>query len=85
MFRVSDLEELGDQQAKVIGVAAGDRVVAPPADFTDQLPQTAALKLQVNTGDNTTRHVTVHSSLSSHFFLTLYGQNNQLITYEIIA
>ena len=48
----SDLEELGDQQAEVIGVAAGDRVVAPPADLTDQLSQTAALKLQVETSRN---------------------------------
>ena len=49
---VPDLEELWQQQTKLVGVAGGDWVVAPPADLTDQLPQTAALKLQVRTGED---------------------------------
>lgn len=47
LLRTSHLEELGDQQPEVVGVAVGYRVVAPSADFTDQLSQAAALKLQV--------------------------------------
>lgn len=40
------LEELADQKAKVMGVAARYWDVMPPADLPDQLPQAAALKLQ---------------------------------------
>lgn len=46
---VPNLEELGNQQTKVMGVAAGYRCVVSSADFVDQLPQAAALKLLVNT------------------------------------
>ena len=45
----SDLEELAEQQAEVVGVAAGDRLKASPADLTDQLAQITALKLRTHT------------------------------------
>lgn len=45
------LEELSDQLTELAGVAVGYWLVAPPADFTDQLLQTTGLKLQVITGE----------------------------------
>lgn len=42
----SDLEELVQQLAELEGVVVWWWVIAPPADFADQLSQTAALELQ---------------------------------------
>lgn len=50
-FAATHLEELSDQLTELTGVVVGYWLVAPPADFTDQLLQTAGLKLQVNTGE----------------------------------
>lgn len=50
-FAATHLEELSDQLTELAGVAVGYWLVAPPADFADQLLQTAGLKLQVNTGE----------------------------------
>lgn len=61
------LEELSDQLTELAGVAVGHWLVAPPADPTDQLLQTAGLKLQVIAGEFLPpQHTTTHFKSFHH-------------------